>query len=157
MNRKELLQSPEYWAAGAQIELYNQARKFMESRGMNRKQLAAYLGVSNGYVSQLLNGDYDHRLSKFFELALAFGVIPRIDFVPVDEYVASDNVAARQRAVRTDIPDSGGWSGNAMRAGNQTDWHSHEAGKWGEDGHHSQVESRNSLVAKENNEYPFAA
>ena len=41
----------------------------------HKSQLAEYLGVSKGYVSQLLNGDYDHRMSKFFELALAFGMV----------------------------------------------------------------------------------
>lgn len=40
----------------------------------HKSQLAEYLGVSKGYVSQLLNGDYDHCMSKFFELALAFGM-----------------------------------------------------------------------------------
>lgn len=92
MDRKELLKSPEYWTAGAQIELYNQARKFMKSNNMNRKKLAEYLGVSKGYVTQLLSGDYDHRMSKFFELALAFGVIPKIDFVPIEEYIQSESI-----------------------------------------------------------------
>ena len=47
----------------------------MAETGRNKSQLAEYLGVSKGYVSQLLNGDYDHRMSKFFELALAFGMV----------------------------------------------------------------------------------
>lgn len=79
MDRKDVLNSPEYWTSKTQIELYNQAQKFMEATGKDRAHLAEYLGVSKGYVSQLLNGDYDHRMSKFFELALAFGVIPQID------------------------------------------------------------------------------
>ena len=90
MDRKEVLKSPEYWTAKIQIELYNQAESFMKETGRNKTQLAEYLGVSKGYVSQLLNGDYDHRLSKFFELSLAFGVIPQIDFIPVGKYVSDD-------------------------------------------------------------------
>ena len=90
MDRKEVLKSPEYWTAKTQIELYNQAERFMKETGRNKTQLAEYLGVSKGYVSQLLNGDYDHRLSKFFELSLAFGVIPQIDFIPVGKYVSDD-------------------------------------------------------------------
>ena len=62
----------------------------MAETGRNKSQLAEYLGVSKGYVSQLLNGDYDHRMSKFFELALAFGMVPQIDFVPVEDYVKED-------------------------------------------------------------------
>ena len=90
MDRKEVLKSPEYWTAKTQIDLDNQAESFMKETGRNKTQLAEYLGVSKGYVSQLLNGDYDHRLSKFFELSLAFGVIPQIDFIPVGKYVSDD-------------------------------------------------------------------
>lgn len=70
MDRKDVLNSSEYWTSKTQIELYNQAQKFMEATGKDRAHLAEYLGVSKGYVSQILNGDYDHRMSKFFELAL---------------------------------------------------------------------------------------
>lgn len=93
MNRKDIITSPEYWTAGTQIELYNQALKFMEKNKMNRKELAEYLGVSKGYVTQLLNGDYDHRMSKFFELSLAFGVIPDIKFVPIDNFVTANKTS----------------------------------------------------------------
>ena len=47
----------------------------MAETDRNKSRLAEYLGVSKGYVSQLLNGDYDHCMSKFFELALAFGMV----------------------------------------------------------------------------------
>ena len=57
---------------------------------MNRTQLAAHLGVSKGYVSQLLNGDYDHKLSKLVELALAFGYVPAVTFVPVEKAIEAD-------------------------------------------------------------------
>lgn len=63
----------------------------MASTGKNRTQLAEHLGVSKGYVSQLLNGDYDHKLSKLVELSLAFGYVPKVDFVPIDEYIKNDD------------------------------------------------------------------
>ena len=47
----------------------------MAETDRHKSQLAEYLGVSKGYLSQLLNGDYDHCMSKFFELALAFGMV----------------------------------------------------------------------------------
>lgn len=99
MDRKEVLSSPEYWTAKTQVELYNQAQEFMKKTGRNQSQLAEYLGVSKGYVSQLLNGDYDHRLSKFFELALAFGVIPQIEFVPLEECVREDACLSKFKSV----------------------------------------------------------
>ena len=90
MSRKDILSSPEYWIAKAQIDLYNHAEDFMEKNNMNRSQLAQHLGVSKGYVSQLLNGDYDHKLSKFIELAIAFGYMPKIEFQPIEEVVSLD-------------------------------------------------------------------
>lgn len=90
MDRKEILSSPEYWETKAQMDLYDCAVNFMKETNRNRTQLAEYLGVTKGYVSQLLNGDYDHRMSKFFELALAFGLVPQIKFVPVSDVIAMD-------------------------------------------------------------------
>ena len=90
MERKDILKNAEYWITKAQIDLYDHAEKFMGATGRNRTQLAEYLGVSKGYVTQLLNGDYDHKLSKFFELSLAFGYIPKIDFIPIEDYVRGE-------------------------------------------------------------------
>lgn len=90
MSRKEILSSPEYWTAKAQIDLYNCAENFMEINNLNRSKLAAHLGVSKGYVSQLLNGDYDHKLSKLIELAIAFGYVPEITFRPIEEVITED-------------------------------------------------------------------
>ena len=68
---------------------------------MNRKQLAEYLGVSPSYVTQLLNGDFDHKLSKFVELSMAFGYIPQTDFVPLatyeEEIVVPADISGRWR------------------------------------------------------------
>ncbi len=90
MKRDELLRSPEYWTAEYQNELYRQITAFMESRHMNKTQLAEYLGCSKGYGTQLLNGEFDHKLSKFVELSLAINKIPEITFSDVDDYILSD-------------------------------------------------------------------
>lgn len=94
MTREELLKSPDYWTTHLQMELYDKAVQFMEETGKNRKQLAEYLGVSASYITQLLNGDFNHRLSKFVELSVAFGYIPKVNFVPVIDCVEQD--AAQQ-------------------------------------------------------------
>lgn len=92
MTREELLKSPEYWISKIQIDLYNCAEKFMSKNHKNRTQLAKHLGVTKGYVSQLLNGDYDHKVSKFVELSLAFGYVPEVCFTPINEYVKEETV-----------------------------------------------------------------
>lgn len=68
MTREELIQSKEYWMAKLQIDLFNEVESYMKKNGLNRVQFAEKLGVSKGYISQILNGDADHRLSKFVEL-----------------------------------------------------------------------------------------
>ena len=86
MDRKELLKSPEYWTASIQMELYRQIEAF----NFNKTQLAEYLGCSKGYVTQLLSGEFDHKLSKFIQLSLAIGKIPEFCFTDIDEYIQNE-------------------------------------------------------------------
>ena len=83
MTREELIQMPEYWTAQMQLSLYRAAEQFMAENHMNRTQLAAYLGVSKGYVSQLLNGDYNYSISKLVELALKLNCVPNLQLEPL--------------------------------------------------------------------------
>ncbi len=92
MKREELLNSPEYWTTKIQVELYNQVEKYMLENKLTRTKLAEKLGVTKGYVTQLLNGDFDHRLSKLVELSLAIGLVPQFCFEAVDTYVKSQSV-----------------------------------------------------------------
>lgn len=91
MKRNELLKDPVYWTTTLQMELYRQMETFMQKHSMNKSKLAEHLGCSKGYVTQLLSGDYDHKLSKFVELSLAIGKIPRFDFVDIDEFIENDS------------------------------------------------------------------
>lgn len=85
MTRDELLKMPEYWTAQVQMSLYRAAEQFMEQNHMNRTQLAAYLGVSKGYVSQLLNGDYNYSVSKLVELAIKLNCVPKLQLEPLNK------------------------------------------------------------------------
>lgn len=92
ITRKELLQSKEYWLARLQANLYSLLENYMEENGLNRTKLAEELGVSKGYVSQILNGDYDHRLSKLIELSLAIKKVPQIHFQDIDQIFEDDDM-----------------------------------------------------------------
>jgi len=87
MTREELIQSKEYWMAKLQIDLFNEVESYMKKNGLNRVQFAEKLGVSKGYVSQILNGDADHRLSKFVELSLSIGLVPTLSFEDIDTLI----------------------------------------------------------------------
>lgn len=88
--RAELLKNKGYWTAKLQTELFREINEFMQERGMNKTQLAAYLGCSKGYVSQLLNGDFDHKLSKLVELSLAIGKVPLLEYEDMEQYINED-------------------------------------------------------------------
>lgn len=82
----ELLETPEYWTTRIQLDLYSHIQEYMRMNSLNRTQLAQKLGVTKGYITQVLNGDFDHRLSKLVELSLAVGVVPKIEFVPKENF-----------------------------------------------------------------------
>lgn len=93
MTREELLKSPAYWTTEIQSELYREISRFMELHKLNRTQLAERLGCSKGYVTQVLSGDYDHKLSKFVELSMAIGKIPELKFVDVSTFIESEKMS----------------------------------------------------------------
>ncbi|MBR3287173.1 MAG: helix-turn-helix transcriptional regulator [Bacteroidales bacterium] len=80
MKRSELLKSEGYWIAKIQTDLYRELCSFMEKTHMNKAQFARNLGCSKGYVSQLLNGNFDHKISKLVKLSLAMGKVPVLEY-----------------------------------------------------------------------------
>ena len=81
----ELVQTPEYWLETIQNEIFRQVKFYMEKNDLNQTQLAKKLGVSKGYISQILNGNFNFTLKKLIELSLAIGISPNIQFKPVKE------------------------------------------------------------------------
>ena len=79
-SNKELIQTPEYWLETIQNEIFRQVKIYMEENELNQTQLANKLGVSKGYISQILNGNFNFTLKKLIELSIAIDVIPDIQF-----------------------------------------------------------------------------
>ena len=80
MPLEELLREKIYWTAEIQLELFRQIADYLETNQLSRKQFAEQLGVSKGYVSQIMNGQFDHKLSKLVALSIAIGKVPKIKF-----------------------------------------------------------------------------
>lgn len=57
---------------------------------LKNKDLAQKLGVTKGYISQILNGNFDHKLSKLIELSLACDKIPYISYLDLEKYIKDD-------------------------------------------------------------------
>jgi len=80
MRREKLIRSKGYNVSKIQNELYRQLLEYLEVNEMTRSAFAKQLGVSKGYISQVLNGDFDYKISKLVELSLAIGKVPVINF-----------------------------------------------------------------------------
>lgn len=91
MTRDELVSSREYWITKIQIELFHELEAYMKDNGVSRTQLAEKLGVTKGYISQILNGDFDHRISKLVDLALLMGKVPHIEYSDLQTFIRDDN------------------------------------------------------------------
>ncbi|GJM33563.1 MAG: hypothetical protein DHS20C18_25640 [Saprospiraceae bacterium] len=102
---KELLQTDTYWITKIQNDLYNAVENYLQANKMTRTQFAKQLGVSKGYISQVLNGEFNHRLSKLIELSLAIGKAPMLEFEDLDEVVEKEaNGMTRQILNRRPSP-----------------------------------------------------
>ncbi len=92
LTREEILRSPEYWFEEAQNELYRQVVEYKEKHGINQTQLAQELGVSKGYISQVLKGEFNYTLKKLIEISLALGKVPQLDYKPISEVIREDEL-----------------------------------------------------------------
>ena len=90
MTREKLLKSPAYWFEYEQNELFRQVTEYMDKENINQTELAAKLNVSKGYVSQILNGNFNYTLKKLIELCLAIGLVPEIKFTKVEDVIKKD-------------------------------------------------------------------
>lgn len=88
--REKLLRNREYVIAQMQLNLLNLIGNYKDSKNLKDYQLAEELGVSKGYVSQVLNATYDHKLSKIADLALACNAMPLLNFVDLDRFINED-------------------------------------------------------------------
>lgn len=90
MKRENLIRSKEYIVSQIQLNLLNLIGAYKENKNLRDYQLADKLGVSKGYVSQILHATFDHKISKIVDLALACNAVPLIYFVDIEQYVKDD-------------------------------------------------------------------
>lgn len=91
MKRADLLKSKEYWLVQIQNDLFSVIESYMKKENLNRTQLAEKLKVTKSYITQVLNGDFDHKISKLIEFSLASGKAPVLSFVDLDKYIKEDD------------------------------------------------------------------
>ncbi|OFX18080.1 MAG: hypothetical protein A2033_18790 [Bacteroidetes bacterium GWA2_31_9] len=84
LSKEELLKTPEYWFENIQNEIYRQVSDYIQNEGITQTQLAEKLGVTKGYISQIMNGNFNYTLKKLIELSLAINKIPVVEFRKAD-------------------------------------------------------------------------
>ena len=87
ISHNDLIKTPEYWMETIQNELYRQVKKYLDDNDMNQTEFADQLKVTRGYISQILNGNFNYTLSKLISLSLAMGITPDLHFRSFDEYL----------------------------------------------------------------------
>lgn len=82
--REELIKTPEYWFETIQNEIFRQLTEYMEANSISRTRLAEEMKVSKGYITQILNGDFNCSLRKLIELSLHINKAPIVEFKAID-------------------------------------------------------------------------
>ena len=90
MKRNELLRNREWWIANIQNDLYALIYEYMKKNKLNKNGVAETLKFSKSYLSQLLNGNFDHKISKLVDVSLSLNKVPIIHYVDLDQYIKDD-------------------------------------------------------------------
>ena len=91
LKREELVKKREYWLETIQNEIFRQVTAYLKDNNMTQNQLAEQLGVTKGYVSQIMKGEFNYTLKKLIELSLAVGKAPVINFTPLAEIISTES------------------------------------------------------------------
>ncbi len=100
LTREELMKKPEYWLETIQNEIFRQVTAYLKENNLTQNQLAEQLGVTKGYVSQIMKGEFNYTLKKLIELSLAVGKAPIINFIPLTEIVSAESEKASSPETR---------------------------------------------------------
>lgn len=90
---EELVATETYWLTIIQNTLFNEVEEYLQNNQLTRTKFAEQLGVSKGYISQILNGDFNHRLSKLVQLSIAIGKVPILEFKNLEDFIEEEKQA----------------------------------------------------------------
>ena len=87
MKHEELITSTEYFLVKTQNDVYNLVNDYMEREGLSKVELAKQWSMSEDYISQILNGDFNGSLENFMDIAYRTNHVVNITFLSRDEYL----------------------------------------------------------------------
>ncbi|MCF8273100.1 MAG: helix-turn-helix domain-containing protein [Flavobacteriaceae bacterium] len=102
-SNEELINNTGYWLDKIQNELYFELNLYMKKNKLNRTQLAKELGFTKGYITQVLNGNFNYSLKKLIDLSLAIGLVPNINFSKVNDEIINLNKLNSARIIELKV------------------------------------------------------
>lgn len=87
--KERLVRGEGYWMETIQQSIHEALVGYMEQHGLNQTELAHRLGFTRGYVSQLMNGNFNLSQRKIVQLLLKLDMVPDLRIRSVDSYLAS--------------------------------------------------------------------
>ena len=104
--RKSILNESSYWIEKLNIDLYDALIIYQEKNHLSKGELASYLGISKGRLSQILNsGNSNFNTSTLVAILLKLGKYPHIEFIDqatfLEKEEASKNSFARMQITVT--------------------------------------------------------
>ena len=96
--KNELIKTPEYWFETIQKEIYRQVSDYIKNEGINQTLFAEKLGVTKGYVSQIMKGNLNFTFKNLIKLSLA------IDKLPIVEFKKTDDFLIEEKTKHVDLP-----------------------------------------------------
>jgi len=91
LKQEDLIKTSEFWLETIQNQIFREVKNYMETQNLNQTQLAQKLGVSKGYISQILKGNFNFTLKKLIDLALSINILPDLQFTNADKYLETKN------------------------------------------------------------------
>lgn len=92
ISRKELISSKEYWLVKFRNSLFEEVEKYLKDNNISKTEFSKKLGVRKGYVSHILSGDFDHKVSKLIELCLAIEKVPFLKLERLEKCIYLDSM-----------------------------------------------------------------
>ncbi|MEM0996433.1 MAG: helix-turn-helix transcriptional regulator [Bacteroidota bacterium] len=101
----QLKQTAGYWIEEIRHQLVEMVRAYLEENKITQTAFANELGVTKGYVSQLLNGSSNITLKTMVRIVLATGHAPDFRFVALETEEEAKATAAPAGGVEVDLSE----------------------------------------------------
>lgn len=92
MERKDIIQSPEYWAQMIKVKLFHCVVTYMKGHGYDSEGLCDYFGVPESELESLLGGDFNGDINTLCNITIKSGFVPQIAFIPTEEYLKTEGL-----------------------------------------------------------------